>query len=50
MGIFEKVFGSYSDRELKRIWPIANKVLDLESKFAAMSNKELQAMTPAFKE
>jgi len=50
MGIFEKVFGSYSDRELKRIWPIANKVLDLESKFAAMSNKELQAMTPALKE
>ena len=50
MGIFEKVFGSYSDRELKRIQPIADKVLKLEGKYAAMSNKELQAMTPALKE
>ena len=50
MGIFEKVFGTYSDRELKKIKPIADKVLALESKYAAFSNKELQAMTPAFKE
>ena len=50
MGIFEKVFGTYSDRELKKIKPIADKVLALESKYEAFSNKELQAMTPAFKE
>ena len=50
MGIFEKVFGTYSDRELKRIKPIADKVISLEEKFAAFSDKELQAMTPTFKE
>ena len=30
MGIFERIFGSYSKKELARIEPIKNKVLDLE--------------------
>ena len=50
MSLLDKIFGTYSDKELKRINPIANKVLELESKYQAMSNAELQAMTPALKE
>ena len=50
MSFFEKIFGSFSDKELKRIKPIADKVLALESEMAAKSDAELQAMTPALKE
>ena len=50
MSLVEKIFGSFSDRELKKINPIAKKVLDLEPAYAAMSDSELQAQTPALKE
>ncbi len=50
MSLLDKIFGTYSDKELKRIKPIADKVLALEPKYQAMSNAELQAMTPALKE
>ena len=33
MSIFDKIFGTYSDRELKRIRPIADKVMALEQNF-----------------
>jgi len=49
MGILTKIFGSYSDKELKRIRPIADKVLALDSKYAAMTDDELRAVTPALK-
>ncbi|MCI8648652.1 MAG: preprotein translocase subunit SecA [Anaerotruncus sp.] len=50
MGLFQKLFGTYSERELKRIYPIQKKVLELEEKYRAMSDKELKAVTPALKE
>ena len=50
MGLFEKIFGSYSDRELKRIYPIADKVDALDSKYKGMSDKELRAQTDILKE
>ncbi|WP_343256546.1 DEAD/DEAH box helicase, partial [Ligaoa zhengdingensis] len=50
MGLFDKIFGSYSKRELKNITPIMNQVLALEDKYKAMSDEELKAMTPKFKE
>ena len=50
MGFLEKIFGSYSQKELKRINPIVDKVIALEDKFKAMSDSELKAMTPALKE
>ena len=50
MGVLQKIFGTYSERELKRIYPIQKKVLDLEEKFRGMSDAELKACTPAFKE
>jgi len=46
----QKIFGTYSERELKRIYPIQKKVLDLEEKYRAMSDEELKACTPALKE
>ncbi len=49
-GIIEKFVGTYSDRELKRIYPIADKVMELEPTMQAMSDKELRAMTDKFKE
>ena len=50
MSFFKKLFGDYSKREIKRINPIKDKVLALESEYAALSDKELQAKTPEFKE
>ncbi len=50
MGLFEKIFGTYSDKELKRIRPIADKVLALEGQYQSLSDSELRAVTPALKE
>ena len=50
MGLFEKVFGTYSDRELKKVYPIANKVMALEDDMAKLTDAELKAKTPEFKE
>ncbi|MCI5578921.1 MAG: preprotein translocase subunit SecA [Oscillospiraceae bacterium] len=50
MGIIKSIFGTYSSRELKRIEPIKQKVLDLETKYHAMSDKELKGQTPILKE
>ena len=50
MSLVEKLFGSFSDRELKKVNPITKQVLALEPKYQAMSDPELQAQTPALKE
>ena len=50
MGLFDKLFGTYSERELKRIRPIADKVMALEEEMAALSDSELKAKTAEFKE
>ena len=50
MSLVEKLFGSFSDRELKKVNPIAKQVLALEPKYQAMSDAELQAQTPALKQ
>ena len=50
MSFMEKLFGTFSDKELKRIKPIANKVLELEPQMQKLSDEELQAKTPYFKE
>lgn len=49
MGIFSKIFGNYSDKELKRLRPIADQVMSLEQKYASMSDLQLREMTEAFK-
>ena len=49
MGLFDKLFGSYSDRELKRIYPIADAIEKLDSEYAALTDAELRAKTDEFK-
>ncbi len=50
MGIFGKIFGSYSTKDLARIEPIKESVLKLEDQYAAMSDTELKAQTQNFKD
>ena len=50
MGIIKSIFGTYSQRELKRIEPIKQAVLDLEPKYKEMTDKELKAQTGILKE
>lgn len=50
MGLFDKIFGSYSQRELKNITPVMDKVLELEERYKAMRDDELKAMTPKLRE
>ncbi|MBQ1434199.1 MAG: preprotein translocase subunit SecA, partial [Ruminococcus sp.] len=45
MGLLDKIFGNYSKKELAKIEPIKNKVLELEDKYAAMSDTELGEQT-----
>ena len=49
MGLIEKIFGSYSKRELKRIKPILQSVLDLEEEYKAMSDEKLRGQTEYLK-
>lgn len=48
--VMTALFGNYSKRELKRIRPLCNAVLDLEDKYREMTDEELKAQTPALKE
>jgi preprotein translocase subunit SecA len=50
MGFMKKVFGDYSSHELKRIYPIVDKVEALADEYKAKSDEELRAKTPEFKE
>lgn len=50
MGLFEKVFGSYSSREVKKIEPIVDKVMSLESEMEKLSDQELKNKTQEFKD
>ena len=49
MNLFEKVFGTYSQRELKRIRPIADKVMALDEDMQKLTDAELKAKTQEFK-
>ena len=50
MGLFTKMFGTYSDRELKSIYPVVDKIEAMADEYKAMSDAELQAKTPEFKQ
>ena len=50
MSLLEKIFGNYSQKELKRIDPIVKKVLSLEDKYRAMGEEELKGQTALFRE
>ncbi len=50
MGVFRKIFGSYSDRQIKKLRRIADEIEALAPKYAAMSNEELAHVTVVLKE
>ena len=52
MGLFKNIFGAnaYSNRELKRIEPIKNKILDLDEEYQKLSDAELKGKTQEFKD
>ena len=50
MNIFKAIFGNYSERELKRIMPIQQKVLALEEEYKALTDEQLRAKTDEFKD
>ncbi|MBQ2847061.1 MAG: preprotein translocase subunit SecA [Clostridia bacterium] len=50
MGLLTKIFGDYSKKEVKRVRPLCDKVLKLEEEYAKLTDEQLQAKTPEFKE
>ena len=50
MGIFSKIFGTYSEKEVKRIRPIVDKINSLEPEMEKLTDSELTAKTAYFKE
>ena len=50
MGLIQKIFGTYSQRELKSIYPIADKIEALEGEYRQLTDEQLQAKTPEFKQ
>ena len=50
MSILEKVFGNYSQKEVKRLKPLLNKTLSYDEEYQKLSDEELKAKTPWFKE
>ncbi|QSX06981.1 preprotein translocase subunit SecA [Sedimentibacter sp. zth1] len=47
--IFEKIFGSYSEKEVKRIEPIVDKIIELEDDYKSMTDEQLKEKTNEFK-
>ena len=50
MGLFKKIFGTYSEKEVKRVMPIVEKINSLEPEMEKLSDKELADKTNYFKE
>ena len=50
MGLFDKIFGTRSQREVKKLQPLVNKVLALESEYGSLSEEALKGKTAIFKE
>ncbi|MBQ3069955.1 MAG: preprotein translocase subunit SecA [Clostridia bacterium] len=50
MGLLKKLFGDYSQREIKRIKPLCDKVLSLEESYKALSEEELRSKTAQFRD
>ena len=50
MGIIEKIFGTHSQNELKRIYPIVDRIEAMEPEMKALSDEELRGKTREFKQ
>jgi len=49
MSIFGKVFKSYSEKEVKRVMPLVEKINGLEEEISKLNDEELKAKTEIFK-
>ncbi len=49
MGLFKKIFGTYSEKEVKRVMPLVDKINSLEEKISKLSDEELRNKTADFK-
>ena len=50
MSLFSKIFGTYSEKQVKKLTPVVNKIEALAVKYSAMSDDEMQAQTPILKQ
>ena len=50
MGLIKKIFGTRSQREVKKLQPMLDKILGMEAEYAALSEEELKGKTAEFKE
>ncbi len=50
MSLLKKLFGTTSEKELKSIYPIVDKIEALDAEYSALTDEQLQAKTPEFKE
>lgn len=50
MSLLTKIFGDYSSKEVKRVTPIQQKVLSYDEQYSKLSDEELKAKTPEFKQ
>ena len=50
MSFLNMIFGNHSDKELKRVYPIADKIEALDGTYSALTDEELKAKTPEFKQ
>ena len=50
MGLLKSIFGDYSSRELKSIYPVVDKIEAMADEYHSMSDAQLQAKTAEFKE
>lgn len=49
MGIFKKIFGDYSEKEVKRVMPLVEKINSLEEEISKLTDVELKGKTAEFK-
>ena len=50
MSLFSKIFGTYSEKQVKKLTPVVNKIEALAGKYSAMRDDEMQAQTPILKQ
>ena len=49
MGLFGKIFGNYSDKEVKRVMPLVEKINSLEGEMSKLSDNDIKSKTAEFK-
>ena len=50
MGLFAKLFGTRSEREIKKIQPIVDKILSMEEEYTNLTEEQLKGKTQQFKD